>query len=679
MHCFIAAEDLHITSRRFTRSYKAIEFTSEMKAEGLIIDVGGESEHVRKTIVAKREGQTAEGDESALPAPITYINEEALHRWDAMPPRLGRVSIRLLSEKLQQHDEADILKAQLAILRDKNPGQTHFRLAVVSAFGTNLGDCLIGMSAMRTVAKVLEAYLPSFSIDFLMGTDTNPTNIDIVSHAPWVGYNMVTSPSLLEFAKYDAYFDFTGLLALPKFSEMIINDWYLWWAGLDPQAIDPLAKRNTLNMRYSDWRAVNDHVGQIAGQKVLFNPFASVPLRSMPAKRAESLLLKLLDVMPDTQFIIDRPLKVTHARLHDLSKVINSPGKFGALCAQMDAIISVDTFALHAADAASVPTLGLFSTLEPSAYAYYPHFDGLVMPGAKELPAWGKVKISPEDWEKYEPAYDKAWGKLRAIDIAKALRGLIDARAGQPAHAGLNFIHSDYTPTLYRRRAGRHELVNDCQDHSWLRGETRLMDVLDILINPGTTNVLVMPGRSQLPMKMTQKMRHGGELHIYEPRVERAGLIQVDLLENSYGTVVHNHDTLPVDMERLELPIEEPLNETNPARWSRNRVRRVLQPSTIDGLNLDKCHNIVMLQPTNFLSVLHAARKTLERDHPNIACAPIIGLGPLREIAKFLRDVQYQCWIDRIEGAETEVFMLLGLPEHIKVNAVGMQKIEIKD
>jgi hypothetical protein len=676
MHCFIAAEDLHITTRRYTRSYKATELTSEMKAEGLIIDVGGESENVRKTIVGRRDAGSEVSE--TLPSPITYLNEEAVHRWDAMPPRLGRVSIKLLSDKLQQHNEPDTLKAQLSVLRSRKPNQNHYRLAVVSAFGTNLGDCLIGMSAMRSVTKIIEAYLPSFSIDFLMGTDTNPTNIDIVSHAPWVGFNMVTSPTLLEFAKYDAYFDFTGLLALPKFTEMVINDWYLWWSGLDHETIDPLAKRNILNMRYTDWQAVNQHIGKIAGQKILFNAFASVPLRSMPPKRAERLLLKLLDALPDAQFIIDRPMNVEDARVHNLSQHINSPGKFGALCAQMDAVISVDTFALHVADAASVPTIGMFSTLEPAAYCYYPHMSGVVIPDAKHLPAWGKVKISNEDWEKWQPQYDKAWGKLRAIDVAKALKPLIEARSSKAPHAGLNFIHSDYTPTLYRRRDGHHELVNDQQDPSWLRAERRIMDVVDTLVNPGTTNVLVTPGRSHLPMKLTQKMRHGGELHIYEPRIERAGLIQVDLLENNYGTVVHNHDTLPIEAERLESPIEEALNATNPAYWSKNRVRRVLQPSPVDSLNLEKCHNILMLQPADFLQVLTAARMTLERDHPNIVCAPFFGVDVLREVAKFLHGLKYQCWADRIEGGSSDVFMMLAFPEHITVNASGMQRIEIK-
>ena len=648
-----------------------------MKADGLIIDVGGESEHVRKTIVARRETDGKADQE--LPAPVTYINENALHAWEPMPPRLGRVSVKLLTDRLQQHDEPDILKTQLEVLRTRRPDQNHFRLAVVSAFGTNLGDCLIGMTAMRSVAKVIEAYLPSFSIDFLMGTDTNPTNIDIVSHAPWVGCNMVTSPTLLEFAKYDAYFDFTGLLALPKFSELVINDWYLWWSGLDPKSVDQKDKRNILNLRYADWQNVNQHIGKIAGQKVLFNPFASIPLRSMPVKRAETLLIKLLEVMPDTQFVVDREFKVKHERIHDLSKFINSPGKFAALCAQMDAIISVDTFALHVADAASVPAIALLSTLEPTSYCYYPHLDGVVIPGAKGLPAWGKVKVGEEDWTKSEKDYDKAWSKLRAIDVAKALTPIIERRSTIPPHSGLNFIHGDYTPTLYRRRDGHHELVNDRHDASWLLAERKLIDAAEALVNPGTTSVLVTPGRSRLPMAMTKKMRHGGQLHIYEPRVERAALIQVDLLENNYGTVLHNHDTLPLDVERVELPIEEPLNETNPAAWSTNKVRRNLQITTIDSLELEKCHNIFILKPAEFLHVLRSAKATIERDAPHIVCAPFFGLDMLREVVKFLHPYKYQCWLDRIDGPTSDVFMMMAIPDHIQVNASGMQKIELKD
>lgn len=678
MHCFIASEDIHISSKRYTRSYKATELSAEMKAEGLIIDVGGESQNVAKVISARREQDTSEHGETKT-SPITYVNEEALHRWEAMPPRLGRLSVKLLSEKLERHEEPNTLATQLAVLRDRRPAQNHFRLAVVSAFGTNLGDCLIGMTAMRSVAQMIEAYLPSFTIDFLMGTDTNPTNIDIVSHAPWVGYNMVTSPTLLEFGKYDAYFDFTGLLALPKFSEMVINDWYLWWAGLDPLQVDNQQKRNILNIRYTDWQAVNQLIGRIAGQKILFNPFASVPLRSMPPKRAAKLLAKLLDVMPDAQFIIDRPLDIASERVHDVSKDVNSAGKFAALCSQMDGVISVDTFALHVADAASVPTVGLFATLEASAYCYYPHLSGVVVPNAKQLPAWGKVKVSNEEWEKWQGDYDKAWSKIRAIDISKSLKPLFENRATVPAHSGLNFIHGDYTPTLYRRRNGRHELVNDQHDQPWLRAERRLMEVVETLVNPGTTNILVTPGRSHLPLKMTQKMRHGGELHIFEPRTERAGLIQVDLLENSYGTVVHNHDTLPIEIEKLELPIEEALNATNPAHWSRNRVRRTLQPVSIDRLELEKCHNILMLQPVNFLQVLQAASATLQRDHPNIVCAPFFGLDLLRELVRFLHGYKYQCWLDRIDGQHSDASMMLALPEHVNVTAAGMQRIQLKD
>lgn len=151
------------------------------------------------------------------------------------------------------------------------------------------------------------------------------------------------------------------------------------------------------------------------------------------------------------------------------------------------------------------------------------------------------------------------------------------------------------------------------------------------------------------------------------------------MLENNYGTVLHNHDTLPLDLERVDLSIEEPLNETNPAVWSANRVRRNLQITPIDSLKLEKCHNLILLTPVDFLSALKSARETLEKDLPNIICAPFFGLDLMRELVRYLKSFKYQCWLDRLEGPSSEVYMMLALPEHVQVTAIGMQKIELKE
>ena len=39
--------------------------------------------------------------------------------------------------------------------------------------------------------------------------------------------SIVRSPTLQEFTRYDAYFDFTNLINLPRFTEMVTVDWYL--------------------------------------------------------------------------------------------------------------------------------------------------------------------------------------------------------------------------------------------------------------------------------------------------------------------------------------------------------------------------------------------------------------------------------------------------------------------
>ncbi len=195
---------------------------------------------------------------------------------------------------------------------------------MVNGFGSNLGDNLMGITAFRLVARCLQAHFASFSVDILFGPDSNPANKDTVGYEPWVDQVLFQSVALIDFARYDAYFDVTDLIVLPGYDEMPTVDWYLWWFGLDPDTCAPEDKRNQGYIRWPEWQAVATLLRSTSGKRVLFNPKASVALRSMPAAVARAFAEGLLALDEEICLVVDQPLDIEHERLLDLPAQINS-------------------------------------------------------------------------------------------------------------------------------------------------------------------------------------------------------------------------------------------------------------------------------------------------------------------------------------------------------------------
>ena len=299
MRVFCVPEDVVVSSHRFSRRYSGITTTKDVPLDLLIIDTGGETDLVNKALEEQRKKRlggdgdlvelsdkdTVEGA-SKKEGEVTLVGETALLPWAGFPTRLGRVSTRFAGKGLYMHEELEPLVAQLHSLISRFPHKQHFRIAAVASFGTNLGDSLIGMTAMRILADTLRQHLPSFVVDMLLCTSGNPANSDIVGHEPWVGDLHPIGPSVSDFARYDAYFDFTGLIGLPRITEMPIVDWFLWWGGLNPAVVSAERKRNIVNISWQAWSQVTLLLNGVTGKRVLFNPTASVPLRSFPLEKA---------------------------------------------------------------------------------------------------------------------------------------------------------------------------------------------------------------------------------------------------------------------------------------------------------------------------------------------------------------------------------------------------------
>jgi len=239
--------------------------------------------------------------------------------------------------------------------------------------------------------------------------------------------------TLAELQRYQGVFDTSGLLNLPRYGQMPMVDWYLWWMGLDPAGVTPADKRNAVAIPEDDRQWVAQHLPEAHGPRILFNPKASVALRSMPEVAQRRLLDVLLADWPQAQIILLQPLALLHARVIHIGKFIDTSDRLAALVAAVDGLIGVDTFTSHLADATSTPAVTIYSSINPESFPYYPLVQPMCLPDADKLPCWNKAKLAPQEWRTMASIYEAAWTALDCSAILAALRGVMARKATNPA------------------------------------------------------------------------------------------------------------------------------------------------------------------------------------------------------------------------------------------------------
>ena len=694
MHLIATTEQVVLNTDQFFRVYpSAVNGTADL--DRVWIHLSGEGRLINEELARKTtecedgEDQGSQGEQESSAnktkaVTVSALAEDSMLDWPHCPARLGRVSSQLVGDGLHTHEELLVLPAQLAALRARKPHKQHFRFAVVHGFGSGLGDSLVGMTAFRCVAEVLGQQLPGFAVDILLAPDINTVNADLVGDAPWVDRVLFQGPSMQDFAQYDGYFDVSELLILPKYYEIPIVDWYLWWFGLDPQAIAPSAKRNRGSLRLDAWNTVREVLRHTPDQKILFNPKASAKLRSMPPEVASQFAQRLLELDKNLHLVIDQPLDLKHERLWDVSAHINSPEKFKALVAQVDGLITVDTFSLHWADVCQTPCATLLSAIEPDSYPYYPFNTGTAIDYFRGLPGYKKVKESEEDWPSMEASYHAAWKLVSADKVLDLLR--INMAKKQALSAGkkkgLSLISAPrvascirwdaktFAPQLKRQRTPTHIALT----------QERLGQLAQSLLKPGTTAVLAAPTSPTLAVQVAQRVQALGAVHIFEPRPVLAQLLGGALV----GAGVFNaqvHLTLPLGgITEADFPDLDPWSESVVAEWgnSLRNVKTTLQP--IDNLQLQHCHALIIEPPMPFALVIEGALETLKRCRPVILMAPI-SQEDMDAVCQIALAADYTFCSEAllsVQGVlETQGMLLLGVPAESEQKIDGFNRVNL--
>lgn len=651
MHLFTVTEPVALSSKRIIK-YSAPAPGGEQLPVGRVYLLGsGDLERLKEQL-------TEQQGEGAFERIVRIIDDASMEGWHKFPPRLGRFSLGLGATRtpVLHTQEPEPLRSQLPQLLERVGTRGHLRLALVNGFGANLGDSLTGATALRVLLRELRNYLPSFSMDVLLGLDSHPDLCDLLRVGPEIEREYWGSITLSDFARYDAYFDFSGLISYPRYYDLPAVDFCLWWLGLDPDQVAPADKRNHLHVTASAREEVAHLLAPLQRPLLLFNHKASVPLRSFPEQQALSFISALRAQAPEYTIVLNHALAHADPRVVDLSGSITTVERLKALVGQVDGVLTVETFALHLADACAVPTVVFVaSTPVMNSVRNYPHCTGMQLPGAESLPGWRQAKVAKEQWPTMAQAYEAAWAQVSATEALQHLRALqtahaqtlleapsqasVAAPAVRPSFAALET--DTYPPRLRPLRLGLNA--------AWMKEQSALYAVARRTLRLGGVAVLAGGGTGEMAVGLARRLGCDGSLHVFEPRRLFHQLLCANVMLADIDWV-HTYQALPMPAPVVGGMLE--LNDLDLFSWHHedtqgNLHRRVaMECKPLDALDLPVCQLLLIQQWLSAHDVVLGARELLARTRPVV----LVARAPSESVAQLVADfegLQYRLFIKR--------------------------------
>lgn len=686
MRIFSLAKPISLETNKFFRHYHAIENPEAAEIDKLYIEVGKEieliSDKLKEDFAQDNPTLTPAEKEQLDPLQIglQLIGEQVFKDTTYFPTRLGRISSHSLEDGFYFHQQAQVLPDQLALVKAQKPHKQHFRFAIVNGFGGNLGDCLIGNTAFRHVLQLLKQQFSSFACDVLFGPGTSAATEDILMHDSGMQRIHYQALTVAEFSQYDAYFDFTGLINMPKYDDMPTVDWVLWWCGLDPRGVSAEQKRNRGTISWQAWNAVVQLLKDKPGKKIFFNPKASVPLRSMHESVAVEFVKGLLASDGSIKVVVDRPLAIKHKRVINFAEEIDSPEKFKALIGQMDGVITVNSFASHVADMCSVPCVHLCSCIPAEIYPYYPFSVMINPPGYEALPAFKKVKVSSNEWEEMSAAYEALWAQLDAGQIAKQLSEKMTQRqqvGNEPS--GLSLISRSKQVTYLSNKNDTAKPVYARLNEFNRFASSRFLHLTQHLLRPGSVCVLACAPEPEMLVTLAKRLAPYGELIVFEPRrlLARMNESALYLSQATHARVIDKIAAQSTsDIKLLQL---DPWSESESHQWGNTLVAQPTDYMAVDELALTSCACLMAQAPMDMAAFLQGAQHTIDQYRPFLFMTPLTK-ETAREPCRLVAEKDYEFWAESALGnGDITQMLIVGVPKEKKVKIDGFYKIEVTE
>jgi hypothetical protein len=301
------------------------------------------------------------------------------------------------------------------------------KIGIVNAMSNAIGDHLIGMKAFETWHKRLSELLPNTKIRIAL-FQLSPHRLADITRL-WADkidslYMLPNSSSRL--FEQNAYIDLGTLLLRDGFDTENMMDFFLKSLSVDPNTVAPEDKRikyqvseETLPQIQKIMRAIRSKGRPV----LLFHRTATAPIREIEEKRARKLIAEI--IKKSDYFVISAEgLDYQNSRFMDVGPHSISLDHFAGIISQVDGIITVDTCTYHFADAFGVPTVALFSTIDPELRSKYYPYVVPVMYETRDGKLFGKHKASvdPDELKKELEYLSTLWDKIDVDDLLNKLK-----------------------------------------------------------------------------------------------------------------------------------------------------------------------------------------------------------------------------------------------------------------
>lgn len=301
-------------------------------------------------------------------------------------------------------------------------GKPEIKIGIVNAMSNAIGDHLIGMKAFEIWYNKVKELLPGTNINISL-FQLNPHRLADITKV-WADkinslYMLPNNTSRL--MEQDAFIDLGTLLLRDGFDTENMMDFFLKALSLDPESIRPKNKR----LKYSCSEGTIDNIKKVMntirtkGRKILlFHHKSTAPIREIENWRARKMVKEI--IKNSEYFVVSAcGLEYQNSRFLDLSNYSVSLDEFAAIISQSDAVVTVDTCTYHFADAFSIPTVVLFSSIDPELRSkYYPYVRS-IMYESKDGKIFGKHKAAtdPDDLKKELEYLSKLWDNIDVNEI----------------------------------------------------------------------------------------------------------------------------------------------------------------------------------------------------------------------------------------------------------------------
>jgi len=301
-------------------------------------------------------------------------------------------------------------------------GQPELKIGIVNAMSNAVGDHLIGMRAFEIWHDRVCEMLPGTKVTISL-FQLNPHKLADITKlwADKINALYMLPNNTGRLIEQNAFIDLGTLLLREGFDTEHMIDFFLKSLSIDPDSVAPEEKRMKYLVSDDTKERVEKMMCAIKTRKrpiLLFHHKSTAPIRELEDWRARQMIGEI--IKNSDYFVISAcGLDYQNSRFLDVSLHSLSLDEFAAIISQVDAVITVDTCTYHFADAFSIPTVALFSSIDPELRSkYYPYVKS-VMYENKVGKLFGKHKAStdPDDLKKELEYLSEIWDKIDVKDI----------------------------------------------------------------------------------------------------------------------------------------------------------------------------------------------------------------------------------------------------------------------